>query len=88
MHRPPKTSKLADWRTGYALVIGCRACKHTRRTEPQSLAKLLGWEVSLLVVTARLRCSNCFSKDCEIQVDRLLQRRGVPAKRTNEERSG
>ena len=78
MHRPPKTSKLADWRTGYALVIGCRTCKHSRRTEPHALAKLLGWDVPLIVVTARLRCSNCHAKDCEIQVDRLLQPRSVP----------
>jgi hypothetical protein len=69
MHRPPKTSTLADWRTGYALVIGCKTCKHARRTEPQSLARLLGWDVPLIVVTARLRCSNCYAKDCEIQVD-------------------
>jgi hypothetical protein len=75
MHRPPKTSKLADWRTGYALVIGCRACKHSRRTEPHLLARLLGWEASLLLVAARLRCSNCHAKDCEIQVDRLVQSR-------------
>jgi hypothetical protein len=72
MHRPPKTSKLADWRTGYALVIGCKTCKHARRTEPHSLAKLLGWDVPLIVVTARLRCSSCYGKDCEIQVDRLV----------------
>jgi hypothetical protein len=78
MHRPPKTSKLADWRTGYALVIGCRTCKHSRRTEPHSLAKLLGWDVPLIVVTAKLRCSNCYAKDCEIQVDRMMQQRAVP----------
>jgi hypothetical protein len=78
MHRPPKTSKLADWRTGYALVISCRTCKHSRRTEPQSLAKLLGWDVPLIVVTARLRCSNCYAKDCEIQVDRMAAPRSVP----------
>jgi hypothetical protein len=78
MHRPPRTSKLADWRTGYALVISCRTCKHARRTEPQSLAKLLGWDVPLIVVTARLRCSNCYAKDCEIQVDRLVSPRSVP----------
>lgn len=28
-----------------------------------------GWDVPLIVVTARLRCSNCYAKDCEIQVD-------------------
>jgi hypothetical protein len=78
MHRPPKTSKLADWRIGYAMVIGCRTCKHARRTEPHSLAKLLGWDVPLIVVTSRLRCSNCYAKDCEIQVDRLLPQRSVP----------
>lgn len=78
MHRPPKTSKLADWRIGYALVIGCRTCKHSRRTDPQSLARLLGWDVSLIVVTARLRCSNCYAKDCEIQVDYTSPSRNVP----------
>lgn len=80
MHRPPRTSKLADWRTGYALIISCRSCKHSRRTDPQSLAKLLGWEAALIVVTARLRCSNCYAKDCEILVDRVLATRGVPRK--------
>ena len=78
MHRPPKTSKLADWRTGYALVISCLTCKHSRRTDPQSLAKLLGWDVPLIAVTARLRCSNCSAKDCEIQVDRMAIPRSVP----------
>jgi hypothetical protein len=77
MHRPPKTSKLSDWRRGYALITACRQCKHSRRTEPAALAKLLGWEAPLMVVAARLRCSNCFAKDCEIQVDRIL--RAVPA---------
>jgi hypothetical protein len=79
MHRPPRTSKLADWRTGYALVIACRSCKRARRTDPNSLARLLGWEVPLIEVTARLRCSNCYSKDCEIQVDRVMPpQRSVP----------
>jgi hypothetical protein len=78
MHRPPKTSKLSDWRKGYALVITCRQCKHSRRTEPGALAKLLGWEVPLIVVGARLRCSTCFSKDCEIQVDRATRPASVP----------
>jgi hypothetical protein len=78
MHRPPRSSRLADWRTGYTLIIGCRNCKHTRRTEPHSLAKLLGWEAPLIVVTARLRCSNCYAKDCEIQVDRATAPRSVP----------
>ena len=37
-----------------------------------------GWEVPLLEVTARLRCSNCYAKDCEIQVDRLVPPGSVP----------
>jgi hypothetical protein len=78
MHRPPRTSRLADWRNGYALVIGCRSCKHTRRAEPQSLARLLGWDVPLIEVMGRLRCSNCYAKDCEIQVDRDKPARSVP----------
>jgi hypothetical protein len=78
MHRPPKTSKLSDWRKGYALVTVCRRCKHSRRTEPGALARLLGWEVPLIVVAARLRCSTCFAKDCEIQVDRVTRPASVP----------
>jgi hypothetical protein len=34
--------------------------------------------VPLIVVKARLRCSNCYAKDCEIQVDRQLPQRSVP----------
>jgi len=69
MFRPLKHSKLADWRGKYVLVVICRRCKHARRTEPDVLAKVLGWETSLSIATGRLRCSSCYSKDCEIQVD-------------------
>ncbi len=69
MFRPLKHSKLADWRNRYVLVVICRRCKHTRRTDPHLLAKVLGWETSLQVAMGRLRCSSCYSKDCEIQVD-------------------
>jgi hypothetical protein len=78
MHRPPKTSKLSDWRKGYALITSCRQCKHSRRTEPGALARLLGWDVPLIEVAARLRCSNCFAKDCEVQVDRVMPLASVP----------
>jgi hypothetical protein len=80
MYRPAKNSKLSDWRRDYALVIACLKCKHVRRSDPAAIAKLLGWEALLTGVAARLRCSNCYAKECEIQVDRIPRSADVPKK--------
>jgi hypothetical protein len=78
MRRSPNINKLSDRFGDYVLLITCRRCKHRRRTPPHALAKVLGWEASLTDLAARLRCSNCHAKDCEIATESVLRPRGVP----------
>jgi hypothetical protein len=78
MRPPPQVTKLSDRFGDYMLVITCRKCKHGRRTEPRALAKLLGWDASLERVAARLRCSNCGAKDCQLTTESIPRPRGVP----------
>ncbi len=51
------------------LVIACRKCRHTRVTPPAALAKIVGWEISLIALATRLRCSNCGAKDCTLEAN-------------------
>jgi hypothetical protein len=78
MRRPPDITKLSDRFGDYVLVITCRQCKHGRRTEPHALARVLGWDASLVKVAARLRCSNCGAKDCQIATESIPRPRGEP----------
>jgi hypothetical protein len=78
MRRPPRIPKLSDRFGDYVLVITCRECKHGRRTEPQAIAKLLGWDAPLAKVAARMRCSNCGARGCDLTTESILRPRGVP----------
>jgi hypothetical protein len=78
MRRPLNIEKLSDRFGDYVLVITCRKCLHARRTEPHALAKLLGWDAPLVKVAARLRCSNCGTKDCTLKTESIPRPRGVP----------
>jgi hypothetical protein len=78
MRRPLDISKLSDRFGDYVLVITCRRCKHARRTHPHALAKILGWETTLSDVAARLRCSGCNAKDCELVTESIPRPRGIP----------
>lgn len=78
MRRPLQISKLSDRFGDYVLIMTCRKCKHSRRSAPHSIARLLGWDAPLRVVAARLRCSNCGAKDCEITTESVPRPRGVP----------
>jgi hypothetical protein len=78
MRRPPSVQKLSDRFGDYVLVITCRKRKHGRRTQPHAIAKLVGWDAALVKAAARLRCSNCGAKDCELTTDSIPRPRGVP----------
>jgi hypothetical protein len=71
-------TKLSDRFGDYVLRITCRRCRHTRRTPPHALAKLVGWEAPMAVLAARLRCSSCHAKDCDIVAEANRRPRGVP----------
>lgn len=59
-----KILKLSDEFGQYTLVLKCSACSHERHAQPQLLAKLCGWDMSIESVIRRLRCSKCGKKQC------------------------
>lgn len=66
--RPPLTVvKLSDHFGQYVLILSC-ACGHTRTANPQTLARVVGWDASLADVIKRLRCSKCGKRRCNASV--------------------
>jgi hypothetical protein len=59
-----RIEKLADEFGQYILYLKCESCLHERRTTPNMLAKLCGWDANLSDVARRLRCSICGQKKC------------------------
>ena len=41
-------------------------CGDCREIEPESLARLVGWKVTLIQLAMRMRCSNCGKKAAEV----------------------
>jgi hypothetical protein len=78
MRRDFKVLRLSDEFGQYLLVIKCTACTHERRTYPNSLAHLCGWDARLEDLSRRLRCSKCGKKGCEIRAVELQKPRGTP----------
>jgi hypothetical protein len=76
MRRQLLVKQLGDEFGDYLLTIECRQCKHKRVTEPRSLAKLVGWEITLDALAKRLRCSSCRKKDCELTPNARPRPRG------------
>ena len=60
--------KLSDHAGSYVICVTCRKCKHEREMSPQSLANVLGWNVTLRQACTRLRCSKCQARDFEVEV--------------------
>jgi len=77
MRPTPNVVKLSDRFGDYVLIVTCRKCKHGRRTDPHAFARILGWDTPLTVVAARLRCSNCNAKDCELTTESVPRPRGL-----------
>ena len=56
--RPLTVVKLSDHFGQYVLTIIC-PCSHTRIAQPQTLARVAGWNATLVAVVKRMRCSKC-----------------------------
>jgi hypothetical protein len=57
--RPPLNfAKLSGHFGQYVPTIAC-ACGHTRTANPETLAKIAGWDATLADVVKRMRCSKC-----------------------------
>ena len=69
--------KLSDEFGQYLLLLTCVACSHTRKTNPQVLARLFGWDLKLESIARRLRCSKCVKRQCTARAVPALKPRGV-----------
>jgi hypothetical protein len=57
------------------VACDCGAC---REIEPEALARLLGWKVTLKELALRMRCSRCGKKAAEVVAVARPRPRGVP----------
>jgi hypothetical protein len=75
--RPPRTVvKLADHFGQYVLTLTCAACDHVRIAQPQTLARVTGWDALLADVVKRMRCSKCGKRQCSVSVQPETKRDG------------
>ncbi len=74
--RPPiKVVKLSDHFGQYVLTIAC-PCGHTRAANPETLARIAGWDAALADVIKRMRCSKCGARKCTVNVRPETKRDG------------
>jgi hypothetical protein len=57
------------------VICDCGAC---REIEPEELARLVGWKVTLKELALRMRCSRCGKKAAEVVAVARPRPRGVP----------
>jgi len=57
------------------VVCECGAC---REIQPQALARLVGWKMTLKELALRMRCSQCGKKVAEVVAVARPRPRGVP----------
>jgi hypothetical protein len=57
------------------VVCDCGAC---REIEPEALARLVGWKVTLKELAQRMRCSRCGRRAAEVVAVARPRPRGVP----------
>ena len=55
------------------VVCECGAC---REIQPQALARLVGWKVTLKELAPRMRCSRCGTKGAEVVAISIPRIRG------------
>jgi len=58
--------KKLDDAFGQFLVRVTCPCGASRHIEPEALARLVGWRVTLAALAARMRCSGCGKKVAEV----------------------
>jgi hypothetical protein len=57
------------------VICGCGAC---REIEPEALARLVGWSVTLKELALRMHCSRCGKNAAEVVAVVRPRPRGVP----------
>jgi hypothetical protein len=63
---------------GQFLVRVICDCGAVREVEPEALARLVGWKVTLKELALRMRCSRCGKKAADVVAIARPRPRGVP----------
>lgn len=71
-----KITKLSDEFGQYTLILKCDSCLRERRTTPNLLAHICGWEARLEDVARRMRCATCGAKKCSVRAVPVTVPRG------------
>jgi hypothetical protein len=69
--------KLDDCFGQFLVRVSC-PCGASREIEPEALARLVGWSMTLEALASRLRCSQCGKKAAEVAAVARPRPRGVP----------
>ena len=70
--------KLDDAFGHFFVHVTCRTCKAWREIEPEALARLVGWSMTLEALAPRMRCSKSGAKAAEIVAVPIPRPREVP----------
>jgi len=69
--------KRLDYCFGQFLVRVICDCGSCREIEPEALARLVGWKMTLKELALRMRCSRCGKKAAEVMAVARLRPRGI-----------
>jgi hypothetical protein len=69
--------KLDDCFGQFLVRVSC-TCGASRHIEPEALARLVGWSMTLKALASRMRCSQCGKKAAEVVAVAKPRPRGVP----------
>jgi hypothetical protein len=63
------------------VICDCGSC---REIEPEALARLVGWKMTLKELALRMRCSQCGKKAAEVVAVAWPRPRGIPKNPTTQ----
>ncbi len=69
--------KLDDCFGQFLVRVSC-VCGASRHIEPEALARLVGWSMTLKKLAQRMRCSQCGKKTAEVVAVARARPRGIP----------
>ena len=77
MRMRPYIKRLDDCFGDFLVRVVCE-CGAVREIQPQALARLVGWKMTLRELALRMRCSRCGKKAAEVVAVARPRPRGVP----------
>jgi len=73
----PHIKRLDDCFSDFLVRVVCE-CGACREIQPQALARLVGWKMTLKELAPRMRCSQCGKRAAEVVAVANPRPRGIP----------